>query len=61
MSAVALITFWQLAGIVIPIIGALAVASFLIWCVVGFALWASGRRLDDSVHPDTDPEWFEAL
>lgn len=61
MSAVALITFWQLAGVVLPIIGALAAASFLVWCVVGFLLWVSGRGLDSGAQPDTDPEWFEAL
>ena len=61
MNAVALITFWQLASVVLPIIGAIAVASFLIWCAVGLALWISGRGLDESVQPETDPEWFETL
>jgi hypothetical protein len=61
MNAIALITFWQLAGVVLPIVGAIAAASFLVWCVVGLALWVSKRGLDDSVQPATDPDWFEAL
>jgi hypothetical protein len=61
MSAVALITFWQLAGVVLPLVGAVALASFLLWCLVGLVLWVSKRGLDESVHPATDPEWFESL
>lgn len=61
MDAVALITLWQLAGVVLPIIGAIAAAGFLIFCAIGLVLWVSGRGLDTSVHPKTDPEWFETL
>jgi len=61
MDAVALITFWQLAGIVLPILGAIAVAGFLIFCAIGLVLWVSGRGHDDNMQPDTDSEWFEAL
>ena len=61
MDPVALITFWQVASVVLPIVGALALASFLIWCVVGLVLWRSGGGLDTSAQPETDPEWFETL
>ena len=62
MDAVAIITLWQVAGVVLPIVGALAVASFLVWCVIGLVLWVSGRGLGDAAaRPDTDPEWFDSL
>ncbi|CAN5250394.1 hypothetical protein BH11ACT4_BH11ACT4_20790 [soil metagenome] len=60
MDQVAVITFWQLAGVILPVLGAIALASFLIWCGIGFALWATGSAQRGS-GPDTDPEWFETL
>jgi len=59
MDAVVLITLWQLAGVVLPIIGAIAVVGFLIFCAAGVALWVSGRG--NTVQPDTDTEWLESL
>lgn len=61
MDAAALITFWQLAGIVLPIALAIAAAGFIILCFVGYVLWFTRRGLGDDAVIDTDPEWFEAL
>lgn len=61
MTAAALITVWQLASVVLPIVGAVAATSFFLWCAVGLVLWTSGRGLDTSAQPETDPEWFDSL
>lgn len=61
MDAVALITLWQLASVILPIVGAIALAAFLIFCIVGFVLWASGRGLGEAVPPDSNAEWFDSL
>ncbi|MEP6482155.1 MAG: hypothetical protein ABJA94_09135 [Rhodoglobus sp.] len=54
-------TVLPIAGLVLAIVAAIALASFLIWCVVGLVLWTSGRGLDDSAQAATDPEWFDRL
>ena len=61
VDPVALITFWQLASIILPILLAIAAAAFLILCVVGYVLWYTRRGLGDDAVIDTDAEWFEAL
>jgi hypothetical protein len=55
------IVFWQVTGVVLTLVAAVVLVSFLIWCFVGLVLWFTRRGLDDSVQAETDPEWFEAL
>lgn len=55
------VVFWQVTGVVLTLAGAIALVSFLIWCVVGLALWFTRRGLGDSTQAVTDPDWFEAL
>lgn len=61
MDPVALITFWQVARIVLPIIGAIAAASFVIWCAVGYVLWFTRRGLGDDATIESNPDWLESL
>ncbi len=63
MDTVALITFWQLAVVVLPIVAAVAGVSFLIWCTIGFVLWASGggRGPADAGQPGTASDWLDSL
>jgi hypothetical protein len=61
MNAAAIITFWQLAGVIFALTAVLALASFAVWCVVGGALWLTGRGRDQSTPPETEPDWFDAL
>lgn len=60
MDATALITLWQLAGVVLPIVGAVIGVSFLIFCAVGYVLWFTRRGLGEDAALETDPEWLES-
>lgn len=62
MNFFALFVYFQPLLNVLFVVGViLAVAMFIIWCIVGIVLWANRAGRDDVLNTWSDPDWFEEL
>jgi uncharacterized membrane protein YecN with MAPEG domain len=54
-----LIAYGPLIQVIAIVVGVLAAATFLIWCIVGLVLWFVRGTHDSRVDETEQVEWFD--
>jgi glycerol-3-phosphate acyltransferase PlsY len=62
MNVVAILNLAQFLGVILALVAAVALAAFLVWCVVGAILWFVAPSSHETIdQPATEPEWFDRM